>query len=107
MEDALDLLRSLGDDPYPMRAHPDWREALRLTAGSAKRDRVLAVLPEVYEAYLLREAAGIQHPAEEEDEAYWVADTMNEHLLDGRALLGEPRDFDFELFLPLRRAYPQ
>ncbi len=95
VEEAIELLRSLDDTPYPMRAHPDWREALRLTAGDARRDQVLAALPDVYEAYQLRQTARIQHPAEDGGHGRWFADLMNEQILNGRALLNEPRDFNF------------
>ena len=90
-------LKALGpDEALPLEAAPDWRAALRRAVVETRRHQLLAHLPQVYEAYLLREAQGISHP--EADEAEWrsrFSHGMRECLLDGRALLGQPRDFNF------------
>lgn len=84
------------DEAVPVEATADWRVALRRAVVETRRYQLLAHLPQVYEAYLLREAQGISHP--EAEEPLW-RDTyncgMSECLLDGRELLGQPRDFDF------------
>jgi len=84
------------DETVPLEAAADWRAALRQAVVETRRHQLLAHLPQVYEAYLLREAQGISHPEAEEPE--W-RDTfsrgMRDCLLDGRELLGQPRDFDF------------
>lgn len=93
-EAAIEVLRELGE-PVAMLPHPDWREALRLTAGAARRDRVLALLPAVYEAYQLREAVGIQHPGGDGLDARALTEIPRTQILKARALLGEPENFDF------------
>jgi hypothetical protein len=98
LNDTLDFLREItrDDDPLapsvPMVAHPDWREGLRLTADRARRDRVLAALPDAYEAYCQREAMGIAHPNREGRRS--LAQGFNEMLREGREALGEAEDDD-------------
>ena len=90
-------LKALGpDDAMPLEAAPDWRAALRRAVVETRRHHLLVHLPEVYEAYRLREAQGISHPEAEEPE--WrstIHRHLRESLLDGRELLGQPRDFNF------------
>ncbi|GAA4040841.1 hypothetical protein GCM10022409_28540 [Hymenobacter glaciei] len=90
-------LKTLGpDEIVPLEAAADWRAALRQAVVETRRHQLLAHLPQVYEAYLLREAQGISHP--EADGPQWrstYAKGMRESLLDGRELLGQPRNFDF------------
>jgi hypothetical protein len=74
----------------------DWRTALRQAVVENQRQQLLAHLPEVYESYCLRQERGISHPKAEE--SAWRSENsrwMSEILLNGRALLGEPRTFDF------------
>ena len=90
-------LKALGpDEAVPLEAASDWRMALRQAVLKTRRHQLLAHLPQVYEAYLLRQAQGISHP--EAKEPQWRNGTgkyIREYLLDGRELLGEPRDFNF------------
>lgn len=83
-------------EAVPLEAAADWRAALRRAVVETQRQQLLAYLPQVYDAYLLRQEQGIRHPLAEEPQ--W-RDTSHhyqrEMLLDGRALLGEPRNFDF------------
>ena len=80
----------------PLEAAPDWRAALRQAVVETRRQQLLAHLPQVFEDYQLRQAQGISHP--EAKEPQWRNGTgkyIREYLLDGRELLGEPRDFNF------------
>jgi len=90
-------LKALGpDEAAPLEAAPDWRTALRRAVVETRRQQLLAHLPPVYEAYLLRQAQGISHPdAEEPAWRSTLPPHQRESLLDGRELLGEPRTFDF------------
>ena len=97
VEADFDYLKSLDPaETVPLAAAADWRAALRQAVAETKRQQLLAHLPQVYEAYLLRQEQGISHP--EAEEPQWRNDSgkyMRESLLDGRELLGEPRDFNF------------
>ncbi len=86
-------------DPAETVALPaaaNWRTALRQAVAETQRQQLLAHLPQVYEAYLLRQAQGISHP--EAEGPHWRSTDhhdQRENLLDGRVLLGQPRNFDF------------
>ena len=97
VEADFDYLKALGPDAaVPLEAAADWRAALRQAVVETRRQQLLAHLPQVFEAYQLREAQGISHPEAEEPP---FRDTFHCHmrtiLLDGRELLGQPRDFNF------------
>ena len=90
-------LKALGPDAaVPLEAAPDWRAALRQAVVETRRQQLLAHLPQVFEDYQLRQAQGISHPEAEEPQ---YRSTYHRHLreilLDGRELLGQPRDFNF------------
>ena len=72
------------------------RTALRRAVVETRRHYLLTHLPQVYEAYQMRQEQGISHP--EANEPVWRSTLprhMRESLLDGRELLGQPRNFDF------------
>ena|GEM_PF-3941037 len=82
----------------PLSAATNWRAALRQAASESQRQQPLTYLPLVYEDYLMRQQLGIAHPLAAE--LHHRRDTrlyedQREDLLDGRELLGEPRNFDF------------
>ena len=97
VEADFDYLKALGPDlAVPLAAAPDWRAALRQAVVETRRQQLLHHLPQVFEAYRLREAQGISHPeAEEPDRRSTRYHHERESILDGRELLGEPRDFNF------------
>jgi hypothetical protein len=83
-------------EAVPLEAAPDWRTALRRAVVETRRQQLLVYLPQVFEAYQLREQQGISHPQAEEPQ--WrstLGKHLRESLLEGRELLGEPRDFNF------------
>ncbi|WP_210516702.1 hypothetical protein [Hymenobacter terricola] len=83
-------------ETVPLAPAADWRAALRQAVVETQRHQLLAHLPQVYEAYRMRQDLNISHP--EAEEPTWRSDLghcMRESLLDGRELLGEPRTFDF------------
>lgn len=97
MED-FEYLKSLdAADALPLAAAPNWRAALRQAASESQRQQLLQCLPLVYEDYLLRQQLGIAHPLAAEPHRRDVRyhQGQREDLLDGRELLGEPRNFDF------------
>lgn len=98
VEADFDYLKALGPDAaVSLEAAPDWRTALRRAVVETRRQLLLTHLPQVFEAYQLRQAQGISHPQAREPQwrdKSW-GQHMRESLLDGRALLGQPRDFNF------------
>lgn len=83
------------EEIVPIEAAPDWRAALRRAVVETRRQQLLAHLPQVYEDYLMRQEQGIAHPEAEEPHYRDANPHMREALLEGRAFLGEPRDFNF------------
>ncbi len=97
-EEDFAYLKALdADQTVPLDAAPDWRTALRRAVGESQRHQLLVHLPQVYEEYQLRESLGIVHPEAQEPfhRSAELYAGMREDLLDGRELLGEPRNFDF------------
>ncbi|MDO7877264.1 hypothetical protein Q5H93_21140 [Hymenobacter sp. ASUV-10] len=94
----FEYLKSLeAADTVPLKEAANWRAALRQAVVESQRQQLLAHLPLVYDEYLLREQLGIAHPEATEGR---YRDTNNplrwrNEILDGRELLGEPRNFDF------------
>ena len=98
VEEDFAYLKSLDlADAVPLGAAPNWRAALRQAVVESQRQQLLAHLPLAYEDYLLHRQLGIAHPTAKEDRDRDVRSYQGwrEELLDGRELLGEPRDFAF------------
>ncbi|WP_310391947.1 hypothetical protein [Hymenobacter sp.] len=97
VENDFAYLKACGpDEAVAIEPAADWRAALRRAVVETRRHQLLAHLPQVYEAYQLRQEQGISHPQAEEPE--WRSTQGRDQrkcLLDGRELLGEPRTFDF------------
>jgi hypothetical protein len=84
-------------DDVPLAAAPNWRAALRQAVAESQRQQLLAHLPLVYDDYLMRQQLHIAHPQAPEPHRRdpRLYQGQREDLLDGRELLGEPRNFDF------------
>ncbi|MBF9223119.1 hypothetical protein [Hymenobacter ruricola] len=93
LERVLDFLKDI-DEPVPIAAGDDWRQALREASYAFRKQKLLASLPQAYEAYCQRQEWGIAQPASE-DEPHSTAPWYNKAILKGRKLLGEPKDFNF------------
>ncbi|GAA3951979.1 hypothetical protein [Hymenobacter algoricola] len=84
-------------EPVAVEGSPDWREATRQAYYAYCHRQLLEQLPVVYQEYLQRQSWGIAQP----DRLDWdlshhnMAQYYRGWLLDGRARLGEPEDFDF------------
>ena len=90
--------------PWPMAAHPNWRQALIMTGQRAWGHQLAEVLPEVWQEQEQNRALGLpvtgplvygQRPPFDtldwaEEETY-----RPKFILRGRELAGEPRDFHF------------
>ncbi len=93
---AFDVLLEVRET-VTMVAHPNWREAIQLTAARYQREQTVAALTAVYEDYRLREQLNLaQAPyTEYPDQSYAVLVWEKMGVLKGRILSGEPATFDY------------
>ena len=85
-------------ESFPIAAGiTDWKEALITTAKQWTNTKIARNLPFFYQDYLFRNASGIANACDEEKvESYReMVKNFKESILLGRALSGEPRDFNF------------
>ncbi|WP_210516814.1 hypothetical protein [Hymenobacter terricola] len=83
------------DEPLAIEADADWRFALRRAYYHFRKQKRLAALPVVHEAYVQRQECGISHPSRHSIKHYDLAFLTRSSILDARKRLGEPLDFDF------------
>ena len=94
LDRMLDFLKELRL-PVPIEAGADWRVAVREAAYNYRKQQLLQNLPTAFEAYCQRREWGIAQPSLSEQEYTEYANFQEKCILDGRELLGEPRNFDF------------
>ncbi len=111
IEQSIELLTDT-DDRIPIEAHPDWRAAVIVAAAHQHRRLLLKALPTVWAEYEFRIATGLQPAEPDQYRAYrdddenrptiyspdrdeTIAPYLEEDILRGRELAGEPRDWDF------------
>jgi hypothetical protein len=85
-------------EPVPIAAGSDWRTATRDAFLAYCHRKLVECLPLVYEEYQQRQDWGITQPNRLEDNfalKHDIAGFYRGWLLDGRARLGEPGDFNF------------
>ncbi|WP_046244312.1 hypothetical protein [Hymenobacter terrenus] len=112
---VLDLtnqnIQLLGDarGPWPVPAHPDWRQGILAAAAHLHRELLLAALPTVFDDYEFRIQTGLlpaapdqyrayhddQKPEEDPAKRCAIMPYLEEDILRGRELAGEPRDFNY------------
>jgi hypothetical protein len=92
---AFEYLRDIAPDRVAIEANDDWKEALYFAAIQHRNEKVADLLPSVYEEYLLKKEMGMLHDSDNNDRQSGLSKIWKEHILKGRELLGEPRDFDF------------
>jgi hypothetical protein len=99
MEDHVNLAMWHLDETnkrIPIAANADWRKALMKIANEDKRKKTAEALYVVYEEYMECLKNNVPFPQPEEGYADNGAyKKMKEMVLQGRELLGEPRDFNF------------
>ncbi|MBC7447199.1 MAG: hypothetical protein H7330_04005, partial [Hymenobacteraceae bacterium] len=85
------------EELVPIRAAPDWREAVVAAWRHYQRERVARAVRAAYTAYQERERAGQPHPpgSNRRGGAERYADEQRAAILRGRQLAGEPADFNF------------
>jgi hypothetical protein len=91
---AFEYLRDIAPEKVSIGASDDWKEALYFAAIGHRNENISDLLPSVYEEYLLKKEMGLLHPEKENDPSR-LSVIWKEHILKGRELLGEPRDFDY------------
>ncbi len=91
---AFEYLRDIAPEKVSIEANEDWKEALYFAAIQHRNKSISDLLPSVYEEYLFKKEMGMLN-SEEEDHQSNLSEIWKEHILKGRELLGEPRDFDF------------
>ena len=103
-EEEMDWVKEAWSDledcfeSFPIAAGiTDWKEALITTARQWTNTKIARNLPFFYQDYLFRNASGIANACDEEKvESYSeMVKNFKESILLGRALSGEPRDFNF------------
>ncbi|MFV0375890.1 MAG: hypothetical protein ACK5JD_01165 [Mangrovibacterium sp.] len=97
LEDALGVLQN-ADRPIYFDSGKIWHQALLEAAYHYKSQRIAEHVDHVYEEYRMRHELGM--PEENNDQ--WVMplyinniEPLRNGILNGRELLGEPRNFDF------------
>ncbi|HLG33908.1 MAG TPA: hypothetical protein VI757_03425, partial [Bacteroidia bacterium] len=93
IDNNLDLL-ALSEEPVPMEAWFDWKEALHRTAEKFRVQKIIETLPVVFEQYKMNLELNISF-SEKEKEANPMDEYFANAILRGREVNGEPRDFEF------------
>ncbi len=91
---AVSYLRSFNSDTIPISTNKNWLDALCESAIGHNQERVMELLPTIYEEYLIKKSIGI--PITAKDKLYHDSfDFIRNLILEGRKYKGEPNDFDF------------
>lgn len=99
LDEALETLRT-ADRMVNIKANSDWKEAVIDAAKRFELDQVAAILPAVHQEYVIRVENGINFPQsiidkKREEYAFQLCENAKQQILDGREILGEPKDFRF------------
>ncbi len=96
--DALNLLKET-KTPIPIEANDDWRQAVIATASKLQRERLLNALDVAWENYQFRQqnhiALSEREPSPIDRLRLKQHETYGTYILEGREILGEPKDFNF------------
>ncbi len=96
LEEAIETLK-LADKPIHLDGKMEWHESIIAASNNYIKQKIIERFPVVYKSYLFR----IQNGLAFEKERGWregidhVGDYFKELVLEGRELLGEPRDFNY------------
>jgi hypothetical protein len=88
-------LGDISPEEVPVDANDDWKEGLYFAAVHHRNKKISELLPSIYEEYLMKKEMGMLTPKEQDDTGSTISEVWRTLLLEGRELLGEPRDFDF------------
>lgn len=88
------------NEKIPVKAGKNWRQQIINASGNYIRRQIARALPDVFEDYKMKLNAGT--PFEEttnnlkrQDDILKIVNRFKEHVLRGRELNGEPRNFNF------------
>jgi hypothetical protein len=85
------------DKPIYLNSNLNWRESIIEAANNFTKQKIIEVFPDVYKNYLFRVQNGLGFVNEDKkdvSENNFISYFRN-MILDGREILGEPRDFNF------------
>ncbi len=98
VDEAVRIL-SAADEPVPLRAGEDWKQALLDAADRYNRRKTAAALGNVFHEYQLRLQAGLSFGADTDPALIDILRARirryKDLVLQGRRNLGEPADFDY------------
>ncbi len=93
---AIMYLNELGAEQVPIGASTNWIDALYEAAVGHRQEKILEILPAIYEEYLMRKSTGIQFTLpRKRPRKDFLENWYKTAILDGRELCGEPRNFDY------------
>jgi len=79
----------------PITSNADWRLALIESWNEYRKKSIAETIEQVYEEYLFHAQAGIAYHSEEiKPETIKKSEILKEQFLNGRELMGKPRDFN-------------
>ncbi|NJN27687.1 MAG: hypothetical protein HC819_17825 [Cyclobacteriaceae bacterium] len=91
---AFEYLRDIAPEMVPIEAHEDWKKGMYFAAIKHRNEKISCLLPVVYEEYLLKKEMCMLE-ASNTDQHSAISEIYKNGILQGRELLGEPRDFNF------------
>ncbi len=93
-QEAFEELREV-DEPIPIRAGTDWREALIEAWEEYRNKEIVKLLPLVYDEYLQKQNLGISYFKEENPALAEQVKEWKSAVIKGRELAGEAPDLNF------------
>lgn len=96
IEEYIEIVEELmnASEFVPIKAHHDFREALKLAHHEYRCKKIVEHLPTAYEQYLFNKKMGFSI-GEETNSYQEYRDIHSERILNGRVLKGEERNLDF------------
>lgn len=91
---AANYLRFLSSATLPIRINESWLDALYETAIGHKQDKVIELLPNIYDEYVMKKSNEIPIAAKDEYNLE-TFDFYRSMILEGREIKGEPKNLDF------------
>jgi len=91
---AFEYLRDIAPEKVSIEANDDWKEALYFAFIQHRNKNISDLLPSIHEEYLLKKGMGML-TSEKEEHRSGLSEIWKEHILKGREILGEPRDFNY------------
>ena len=98
VDQYIRLMKEIPDLP-PVRGGLSWREAIRQCYNDYENSMIQQNLPAAWEEYQLYRSTGLETASSKnnrkEKHRHFILHKMEVWILEGRELLGEPRDFNF------------